>query len=514
MEKTLMEQTLNERFGHNCFRPLQEDIIRNLLDGRDVLALLPTGGGKSLCYQFPAAVLPGITLVISPLISLMKDQVDSLKASGLRAVLINSTLTERQLRLALEAIEEQPPDLLYIAPERLKSDEFIARLNRLTISCIAVDEAHCIAQWGHDFRPSYRKIGRLLESLGQRPPLAAFTATATPIVRQEIIERLGLQDPACHQADFNRPNLRLDVIRDTDRQKWLLHFFSSGQETRPAVIYCTTRKEAQSVRDLLLNAGHPCGMYHGGLRPADRQQVQEDFLDDRIPLLVATNAFGMGIDKPDIRTVIHYNMPRDLESYYQEAGRAGRDGKPSRCILLYGPADPVTHRQLIHQVTYNRQKHITLEKLETMIAYCHTDRCLRTVLLEYFGQAPAVPCGDCSNCLDDTPREDITRQAQMILSTVHYTKGRFGAATVAAVLKGSRSASVRQKGLDRLSTHGLLKSEDPMMIRRYINILVSEGYLARTSGRFPLLQLTARSSVLLRGETRLTTRHHLKGGKP
>jgi len=503
-----IQTTLYKTFGHRSFRPLQREIVDDILAGRDLLAVLPTGAGKSLCYQLPAALLPGMVLVISPLVSLMKDQVDRVP-EGLTALWINSTLTPKNLREALARLDTEPFDLLYLAPERLKDPVFMDVLNRIRISLVAVDEAHCVSRWGHDFRPTYRKIGNLLKGFTRRPPVAAFTATASREVREDIIRQLDLRNPGIHQAGFDRPGLRLEVVRDCDRAAWVRQFLSTGkQRNQSGILYCSTRKEVEKYSRLLSEEGVPHRTYHGGMKAADRHNSQEDFLTGSVPVMVATNAFGMGIDKPDIRWIVHTSMPGDLESYYQEAGRAGRDGRPARCILLYGAGDMATQQSLILKGSrYSRDKDKKPRALKAMLGYCHTSRCLREYLLSHFGQED-IPrhCANCSNCLENLPVTDVTREAQMVLSTVHYLRGRFGTAAVVQVLKGSRNAFVRKNSLEELSTFGLLKNRSPEEIRRILNLLYCRGLVEITAGRFPRVLLGPEAGGVLRGETRILTK--------
>ncbi|MCI9263483.1 MAG: DNA helicase RecQ [Oscillospiraceae bacterium] len=505
-------ETLKKYFGHQAFRPGQESLIDGVLSGRDVLGVMPTGGGKSLCYQIPALLLPGLTLVISPLISLMKDQVMALRQAGVSADFLNSSQSEEEMRSVYRRAWAGEYKLLYVAPERLAAEGFLNLCRETRISLVAVDEAHCVSQWGQDFRPSYLRIPEFLAQLASRPPVAALTATATGEVRQDMTRLLGLRDPLTLVTGFDRPNLYFDVLRPKKKDPALLALVGERRE-KSGIIYCSTRNAVEKVCALLQSRGFPATRYHAGLEEAERKQNQEDFRFDRRPIMVATNAFGMGIDKSNVSYVIHYNMPKSLEAYYQEAGRAGRDGEGADCILLYSGADLVTARFLIENGRDNeelsdaeREEAIRrdYERLEAMRLYCAAEGCYRGSLLDYFGQEHSETCGNCGNCRGDFVTQDVTRQAQMVLSCVKRAQDllgyHVGSSLIAQTLKGSRSQKVREKGLDRLSTYGLMKGETAQEIGGCIQLLVDKGYLLRDSEYGGLLLAGKAGEVLFRGE--------------
>lgn len=480
---------LRQYFGFSSFRDGQQTLIDATLSGRDVLGVMPTGGGKSLCYELPALLLPGITLVISPLISLMKDQVMALRSAGIPAGCINSAMAPEELRAAYQDTRYGVYKILYVAPERLLGDGFCALSQELDISLIAVDEAHCISQWGQDFRPSYLKITEFLQKLPRRPALSAFTATATRQVREDIVRILQLQSPEVVVTGFDRPNLRFEVLRPKNKRAALLELLSARRE-KSGIIYCATRKSVETVCSTLLAEGFAATRYHAGLEPEERQANQEAFLRDRATVMVATNAFGMGIDKSNVSYVIHYNMPKSLEAYYQEAGRAGRDGSAADCILLYGPGDVTTAKFLIlnssenEALTDEQRQAVQAEdlvRLDGMVGYCKTKECLRGCILDYFGQAHDERCGNCGNCQAEYTMQDFTREAQMILSCVVRMRNRLGycvgASLVCQTLRGSRAARVRELGLDTLPTYGLMRSLPVPRIRELLELLEAEGYV-------------------------------------
>ena len=480
---------LRQYFGFSSFRDGQQTLIDATLSGRDVLGVMPTGGGKSLCYELPALLLPGITLVISPLISLMKDQVMALRSAGIPAGCINSAMAPEELRAAYQDTRYGVYKILYVAPERLLGDGFCALAQELDISLVAVDEAHCISQWGQDFRPSYLKITEFLQKLPRRPALAAFTATATRQVREDIVRILQLQSPEVVVTGFDRPNLRFEVLRPKNKRAALLELLSARRE-KSGIIYCATRKSVETVCSTLLAEGFVATRYHAGLEPEERQANQEAFLRDRATVMVATNAFGMGIDKSNVSYVIHYNMPKSLEAYYQEAGRAGRDSSAADCILLYGPGDVTTAKFLIlnssenEALTDEQRQAVQAEdlvRLDGMVGYCKTKECLRGCILDYFGQAHDERCGNCGNCQAEYTMQDLTREAQMILSCVVRMRNRLGycvgASLVCQTLRGSRAARVRELGLDTLPTYGLMRSLPVPRIRELLELLEAEGYV-------------------------------------
>lgn len=482
-------EILHQYFGYTSFRGGQERLIDGILSGRDVLGVMPTGGGKSICYQIPALLFEGVSIVISPLISLMKDQVRALENAGIPAAAINSSLTTEQVRQVYKGLKAGQYKLLYVAPERMLTEGFLSLVKKLKVAMVAVDEAHCISQWGQDFRPSYLKIMDFVHQLAHRPVVCAFTATATPRVQRDIIMALELHDPLRVVTGFDRPNLRLEVLRSTNKMDDLKRLMSAYRG-KSGIIYCATRKDVEKICHFLRGEGYSATRYHAGLEEEERRKNQEDFIFDRTPIMVATNAFGMGIDKSNVAFVIHYNMPKSLEAYYQEAGRAGRDGSPAVCVLLFSSADIVTAKYLIQATAENeeltREERIEVEvqelqRLERMVGYCRTENCLRSYLLEYFGQAHSPCCGNCGNCDADLVRRDITREAQMILSCVQRIIDRLGYAVgmalVVRTLRGGRDKRLRELGLDKLSTYGLMKNLSRPAVTQLVESLVGQGYL-------------------------------------
>ena len=504
---------LKRHFGHSRFRQGQEQLIDAILSGHDVLGVMPTGGGKSVCYQVPALMMPGMTLVVSPLISLMKDQVAALKRAGAAAGFINSSLSGEQLKLVYERARQGAYRILYIAPERLKTEGFVTLTKSMPISLVAVDEAHCISQWGQDFRPSYRKISHFIELLPRRPVVAAFTATATSEVRRDIIELLQLKDPICSITGFDRPNLYFDVQHPKNKMASLLALISE-REDRSGIIYCATRTAVEKVCQTLCQRGIAATRYHAGLSKEERQENQDDFQFDRRQVMVATNAFGMGIDKSNVSYVIHYNMPKSLEAYYQEAGRAGRDGTPAECILLFSPGDVQTARFLIEhsgneELSEAEQDLIRkrdTERLDEMIGYCKTARCLRGYILDYFGQRHEETCENCGNCKGSHQMMEVTVHAQMILSCVLRIREKLGYAVgktlLVKTLRGSKDQNVLRLGLDRISTYGLMDKLSAGQVRARIDFLLLEGYL-QIDAQHAVLEPTPAASPLLRGQKKL-----------
>ena len=512
-------QVLSDVFGYDTFRPGQESVIAAILAGRDVMAVMPTGAGKSLCYQIPGLVLPGITLVVSPLISLMQDQVGALLQNGVRAAYINSSLTERQITLALHNAARGVYRIVYVAPERLMTPNFLAFAKSAPVSQVVVDEAHCVSQWGQDFRPGYLRIEPFIRELPNRPCVSAFTATATESVRQDIIRLLCLRDPFCAATGFDRPNLFFEVRRGGDRNAELLRFLQEHRG-QSGIVYCGTRKGVEEVARMLVAEGIDAVGYHAGMDDETRQQAQEDFVSDRVPVIVATNAFGMGIDKSNVSFVVHYNMPKDLESYYQEAGRAGRDGEDAVCCLLYQPADVRLNNFLIeHSMEASELDEQTQavvldrarERLKQMTFYATTTGCLRTKILRYFGETPKkAHCGNCSACMAGMGERDVTCQAGQIVSCVIALKGRFGKGTLVSVLLGREDARVRDKELDRLSAFGCLRDEGESNVRTMIEELVADEALAVTEGEYPRVKAGPRAMELLRGDEPV----HITLGEP
>ena len=505
-------EVLKQYFGHTAFRPGQEELIDGILAGRDALGIMPTGGGKSLCYQIPALLMPGLTLVISPLISLMKDQVAALNGMGIPAAFLNSSLDTEEFRQVCREIRQGMHKLIYVAPERLGNEGFLSLMQDQEIAMVAVDEAHCISQWGQDFRPSYLKILEFVDQLPKRPVLSAFTATATAEVQEDIRQRLALENPVKVVTGFDRPNLFFDV-RQPRKKDSLLLVLVEARRGKSGIVYCATRAGVEKVCDLLNLRGILATRYHAGLSEEERRQNQDDFQFDRKPVMVATNAFGMGIDKSNVSFVIHYNMPKSLEAYYQEAGRGGRDGEPADCILLYGPGDVSTAKFFIQQSGEENQELSPQElaqvqardyrRLEAMVDYCKTSRCLRGHILDYFGQAHGESCGNCGPCCSQFVQQDITRQAQMILSCVHRVRDKLGyyvgAGLIGKVLRGSRDQRLLQLRLDELSTYGLLKGTSEAELRQYFEALEAQGYLFTEMEHSTLRPTPKGGEVLFRG---------------
>ena len=506
-------EALQKYFGHSSFRPGQEALIDAILSGRDVLGIMPTGGGKSLCYQVPALLLPGVTVVVSPLISLMIDQVMALKAAGIPAAYINSTLTESQIRLAYRRMYDGAYKIIYVAPERLAGPGFLAAMQVLQPSLVAVDEAHCISQWGQDFRPSYLKIVEFLQALPRRPVVAAFTATATEEVREDIVRILELRDPMRTVTGFDRENLYFEVLRPRSKDS-MLRTLVERRQGKSGIVYCATRAKVEQVCDSLNQWGFSATRYHAGLSDKERRSNQDEFQYDRKPIMVATNAFGMGIDKSNVSYVIHYNMPKSVEAYYQEAGRAGRDGEPADCILLFSEADVHTARFLIENGGENealseqdraRLHKRELGRLQDMIDYCKTTGCLRGYLLDYFGQSHAPECGHCGNCSVPVEQVDITEQARAILSCAAQTRQHLGynvgAVMLCNILRGSRAKRLLELHLDELDSFGQLRTMGQAEVRACIDYLKSQGYLRELEHISALDPTALASAFLTQGET-------------
>lgn len=491
---------LKKYFGYSSFRKGQEKIIESIINKKDTFAIMPTGGGKSICYQIPALTMEGITIVISPLISLMKDQVDTLRENGVNASFINSSLSSREVNEVILGAVSGHCKILYVAPERLEQDYFKNTVKSLNISMVAVDEAHCVSQWGHDFRVSYKRIAPFIESLSKRPVVCAFTATATPKVKTDITELLNLQNPECFTTGFDRENLFFSVIKNENKLDFILKYIAKNKNNS-GIIYAATRKEVDSLYEKLLRKGYSVGRYHAGLSDDERVKNQEAFVYDDIKIMIATNAFGMGIDKSNVRFVIHHNMPKNMESYYQEAGRAGRDGENSECILLFSGQDIHIQKFLIQQSipSFERQK-IELQKLNSMVDYCRTTSCLRKYILNYFGEEyPEENCGNCSNCTNDSELVDITVEAQKILSCVYRMNQNYGITLVSEVLKGSKTQRIMSFRFNNLSTYGIMSEYTLKDIVDLINALIADQYLALTETEYPVLNLTERSYPVLKG---------------
>ncbi|MBP9478829.1 MAG: DNA helicase RecQ [Sebaldella sp.] len=494
---------LKKYFGYDTFRRGQEDVINSIVSGRDILAIMPTGGGKSVCYQIPALMLDGLTIVISPLISLMKDQVDTLNELGIKASFINSTLSDNEIFHILTDVKNDKTKILYIAPERLNSLGFINLMRSLNVSMIAVDESHCVSQWGHDFRKSYRFIPDFIKSLKNRPIVTAFTATATKEVREDILRLLELRNPESFITGFDRENLKIKVIKGAVKKKYIIDYVGQNKG-QSGIIYCSTRKEVDSVYELLGSKGHSITRYHGGLGDNERKQNQEDFIYDNANIIVATNAFGMGIDKPNVRYVIHYNMPRNIENYYQEIGRAGRDGLDSECILLYSPRDVQTQKFLIENSTEDAdRKNHEYKKLRTITDFVHTDRCLRNYILDYFEEGYVGECGRCSNCDGNYEMTDRTVDAQKVLSCVYRMKRPYGINMIVDVLKGSKNQKLLGFKLNELSTYGIMKEYPKEELKSFVNTLIAHSYLDYIDGEYPVVTGNNLAMRVLRSEERV-----------
>lgn len=478
------EEALKALFGYDEFRPGQKGIIDSILKGQDVFAVMPTGAGKSVCYQIPAILLPGVTLVISPLISLMQDQVKSLNEAGIPAAFINSSLSRNDFYETVRGVREGAYKIIYVAPERLMTDEFIDLARSVRISMLTVDEAHCISQWGQDFRPSYMKIVEFVNLLPERPVISAFTATATKTVREDIVCTLGLKDPYTLVLGFDRENLFFQVDKPKDKDSYILNFIAD-HPGESGIIYCSTRKNVDSVYEMLFKKGISVGRYHAGMSPDDRKKMQDDFVYDYTGIIVATNAFGMGIDKSNVRFVIHYNMPQSMENYYQEAGRAGRDGLDSKCILLFSAQDVVINKFLLERKETSDIDPADLEnirerdtqRLQAMERYCYTTECLRNYILKYFGEQPKEPCGDCGNCLREFETIDMTDAAKKIINCVYEAKERFGRGIIVDAVMGASTARLRQIGADKYKSYGVLASSNKNLLMRLVEQLILEGYL-------------------------------------
>ena len=491
---------LETYFGYTSFRPAQEAPIASLLRNEDVIGIMPTGAGKSICFQIPALCKAGLTIVFSPLISLMKDQVDGLLVQNIPAALINSTLTQAEFNKTMYEVRSGKIKLLYIAPERLGSNFFCNVLRALPIAQVIVDEAHCISEWGHDFRPSYRLIGEWLNSLPKRPIVGAFTATATKYVENDIKKLLGLDKANVYVTGFDRPNLSFSVIRTPKRMDYVVHYVRQHANEN-GIIYCATRKDVDRVYENLTRAGIKVGHYHGGLSDEVRREMQNAYADDKLQVMVATNAFGMGIDKSNVRYVLHYQMPRNMESYYQEAGRAGRDGAPAECILLYSGQDVQVHKYLIEQsIETPERQEVELRKLQSMIDYCFCSNCLRKYMLNYFGESTVwTTCDNCSSCKGSGDKVNVTKEAKAIFRAIMGTDERYGASMITSIVRGERTDRIMRAGHDALPVFGLLSNVDEKSIKGLIQQFVASGYLRSSSGKYPILSLTAGAEEVLGG---------------
>ena len=517
VDKTDKLSILKEVFGHSSFRKGQEELIDNILAGRDVLGIMPTGAGKSLCYQVPALMMKGLTVVISPLISLMKDQVSALNSAGISAVCLNSSLSAEEYRMAFDVLYSGNCRILYIAPERLDAPDFTAFALKTPISMITVDEAHCVSQWGQDFRSSYLRIADFIASLPIRPVISAFTATATRAVKEDIVSLLKLEQPFTITTGYDRSNLFFSVLRPENKYRELTGLLRS-YAGKSGIVYCLSRKNVEDVCSKLREEGFSATRYHAGLSDTERRNNQDDFIYDRCQIMVATNAFGMGIDKSNVSFVIHYNMPKDPESYYQEAGRAGRDGEPAECTILYSAMDVRTNRFMIensreeNQELDDEQRSIMLsrdlERLRQMTFYCTTPDCLRGFLLRYFGEPNVHYCGKCSNCTEGFETVDITIDSQKILSCIYRIKQasgyNYGKSMVTDVLRGSKNMKLKNMGFEELSTYGIMKDITAKRIRAEIDYLIENGYITMTDGDYPQLCLSPKSAEILKGGKKLT----------
>lgn len=505
---------LKQYFGYDGFRPGQEPLIEAILDDRDALGVMPTGAGKSICYQIPAVLLPGLTVVVSPLISLMADQVAGLEDVGIHAAYVNSTQSDDEQSAALAEARAGQCQVLYVAPERLGTPRFLDFAKRSRIALLAIDEAHCVSQWGQDFRPAYLGVGDFITALPRRPVIAAFTATATERVRQDIITLVGLRNPQVSVTGFDRTNLYFDVIRANKaaKRQWIERYVAQHEQDA-GIIYCATRKETAALAEDLNDQGIPAACYHAGLDPETRAKAQRDFVNDEVRVVVATNAFGMGIDKSNVRYVIHHNMPDSIEAYYQEAGRAGRDGEPARCTLLWNDSDIVTRRWFIEngadnerlseqeaEAVRNRQRVL----LEGMIGYCRTADCLHRYITSYFGEQSAAPCAGCSNCDGEFETVDVSRIAKAVSRCVHDVEQRLGAGKLVQVLRGSDAQEMHDwRGLDGKPTYGMLKDVSAAQIRDVIGQMTSDGYLSVADGRFPTIQFGPRAVETVQPDFRM-----------
>lgn len=496
-------EILQKYYGYNSFKEGQSEIINNILNGVDTLCIMPTGGGKSVCYQIPALIFNGITLVVSPLISLMKDQVDSINDIGISAAYINSTQSLDEIKEILNNCYEGKIKLLYIAPERLESEYFNKMLRKLWISQVAVDEAHCVSMWGHDFRKSYRYILPFVDSLRVRPVVTAFTATATKEVRADILNLLGLINPYAYLGSFDRENLAISIHKEEDKAEFVKDYIRD-HEDESGIIYCSTRKEVDALYYYLKERGLSIAKYHGGLKDEEKNYYQDEFLKDNYNVMIATNAFGMGIDKSNVRYIIHFTLCKNIESYYQEIGRGGRDGEKTECHLLYNRDDIRTLEYLIYTTSGSTRKEIEIKKLQGMINFCEYDNCYRSYILEYFGDKNVKPyCNNCSNCLNNDELRDFTTEAQMILSCVYRSRERYGTSVLIDILRGFTGPKIIQNNLNNLTTFGIMKEYSSKFIRDLIKTLIDLGYVSLKEGTYSMLKLNSRSMRVLKSKEKV-----------
>lgn len=500
---------LKSYFGYSSFRKGQEEIINEIINKKDVVAIMPTGGGKSICYQVPALILDGITIVISPLISLMKDQVDGLNSIGINSAYINSSLSNLEINDILLKVKNEDIKILYIAPERLESMEFLNTISNAKVAQIAVDEAHCVSQWGHDFRSSYRRISKFINILRERPIVSAFTATATKEVREDIVKLLDLNNPKVFISGFDRENLKIIIEKGINKKAYILNYINANLDAS-GIIYCATRKEVDSLYELLDERGLSVTRYHAGLSDDERKVNQEDFVYDRKSIIIATNAFGMGIDKPNIRYVIHYNMPKNIEGYYQEIGRAGRDSEKSECILLFSPGDVQKQKYIIDMGTVNPTRKVNeLEKLQTMTDLVYYTGCYRRYILNYFGEELKEDCGNCSSCEFDGEVIDKTIDAQKVISCVYRMKRPYGIGMIVDVLRGSKNKKLVDFKLNELTTYGIMKDYSKDDLKEFINTLIANGYL-NYNGEFPVVTPNEKSRNIVMGEEKVLFKEERK----